>query len=124
MQMFQPSTPLAPTWAQNAHTLLPALALLVVGLGGLMIATLVPTGAGGQYAVVAPPWYTLARTIALAQKAGGAVSDAGGPANIIIVHGRGAGFEQALYAAGAWAVIDPMHLRGCAGFAPADEGMR
>jgi hypothetical protein len=104
--------------------LLPAVALLMTGLAALAVATLMPTGAGGQYGVVAPPWYTLSRTIALVQRAQGQISDAGGPANIVIAHGRGPGFEHALYAAGAWLVIDPMQLRGCAGFAPANGNMR
>lgn len=120
------ANPRAPLSTMGA--MLPAAGLLVLGLAGLVIATLTPSGAGGQYAVVAPPWYTLPRTIALVQKAQGRISDAGGPAYIVIAHGQGPGFEHALYAAGAWLVLDPMRLRGCAGFAPGvagtDEGMR
>ena len=96
----------------------------MLGLAGLVLATLMPTGAGGQYAVIAPPWYTLSRTFALVRRAGGDISDAGGPANIVIAHARGPGFERALYGAGAWLVIDPMRLRGCAGFAPAEGTMQ
>ena len=102
----------------QARALLPAVGLLVLGLAGLVLATLSPTGAGGQYAVIAPPWYTLSRTLGLVRQAGGDIADAGGPANIVIVHARGPGFARALYRAGAWLVVDPGQLRGCAGFAP------
>lgn len=103
--------------------LLPAAALLALGMFGLVAATLAPTGKDGQYAVIAPPWYDLRRTITLIQTAGGGVADIGGPANIVIAHSEKPGFVRALYGAGAWLVIDPMQLRGCVGFKPApDQG--
>lgn len=97
----------------------PAAALLVVGLIGLVVATLAPTGRDGQYAVVAPPWYDLQQTIALIRAADGGIADMGGPSNIVIAHSDDPDFVGALYRAGAWVVIDPMRLRGCVGFKPA-----
>lgn len=96
--------------------------LLVLGLVGLVVATLMPTGKDGQYGVIAPPWYNLSRTIALIRQAQGDIAETGGPANIVIVHSRRPDFVRAAYAAGAWLVIDPVQLRGCAGFAPAGQG--
>jgi hypothetical protein len=96
--------------------LLPAAALLFVGLFGLAAASFAPTGKDGQYAVIAPPWYDLRQTIALIQAADGGVADIGGPSNIVIAQSENPGFVHALYGAGAWLVIDPMRLRGCIGF--------
>ncbi|MBY8821606.1 hypothetical protein [Sphingomonas colocasiae] len=99
--------------------LVPAAALLLVGLIGLVAATLAPTGRDGQYVVVAPPWYDLPETLALIRRADGGIVDAGGPDAMVIVHSDDPGFIDAAYRAGAWAVIDPMRLRGCVGFRPA-----
>lgn len=101
--------------------LVPAVALLFVGMFGLVAATLAPTGKDGQYAVIAPPWYDLRQTITLIKTAGGGVADIGGPANIVIAHSEKPGFVRSLYGAGAWLVIDPMQLRGCVGFKPAPD---
>lgn len=103
----------------HLRALWPALVLLVLGLGGLTAATVMPTGKDGQYAVIAPPWYALSDTITLIRRAHGDIAQTGGPANIIIAHATTPDFVRAAYGAGAWLVIDPMHLRGCAGFAPA-----
>lgn len=99
--------------------LVPAAALLFVGLIGLAAATLAPTGRDGQYAVVAPPWYDLPETLALIRTANGGIVDAGGPGNMVIAQSDDPAFVDAAYRAGAWAVIDPMRLRGCVGFRPA-----
>lgn len=94
----------------------PAAALLFTGMTALLVATLSPSGKDDQYAVIAPPWYRLGETIALIQKADGGIADIGGPANVVIAHSKNPDFVRALYSAGAWLVIDPMTLRGCAGF--------
>jgi hypothetical protein len=90
---------------------------MLVTVFGILAATLWPSGGGGQYAVVAPPSYSLSRTIALARVAGGEIVDVGGPQNVIIVHSGRKNFVTALYGAGAWLVVDPQRLRGCLGFA-------
>jgi hypothetical protein len=100
---------------------LPAGALLIVGLGVLAIATLSPSGRHGQYAVIAPPWYSLAQTISLVRAANGGIVDVGNPGNMVIAFSDKPDFVRALYRAGAWLVIDPMRLRGCLGFRPTNE---
>lgn len=101
-----------------------AAALMAVFLLGLVIATLYPTGKDGQYAVVAPPWYSLSRTMALIQVADGRIVDTGDRANMVIVQSTHPDFVRTLYRAGAWLVIDPLRLRGCIGFKSADEEAR
>lgn len=97
----------------------PAAVLLGVLLLGLTGATLYPSGKDDQYVVVAPPWYSLNQTLALVQSVDGRIVDAGGPSNMAIIHSTRPDFVRTLYGAGAWLVIDPLQLRGCAGFAPA-----
>jgi hypothetical protein len=94
----------------------PATALLVFGALGISAATLSPSSARGQYAVMAPPWYDLAQTVALVAAAGGDLVDLGGLTNIVVVHSSEPGFVRALYRAGAWLVLDPGLLRGCLGW--------
>ncbi|CAN5367994.1 hypothetical protein BH10PSE18_BH10PSE18_39370 [soil metagenome] len=89
---------------------------MTVFLLGLVVATLYPSGKDGQYAVVAPPWYSVNQTIALIQAADGRIVDTGDYANMAIVHSTKPDFVRALYGAGAWLVIDPLRLRGCIGF--------
>ncbi|MCG2842114.1 hypothetical protein L6Q21_14085 [Sandaracinobacter sp. RS1-74] len=93
----------------------PALALLALGLTGLAAAYLTPGGSGGQYAVVAPPWYGPGRTFDLVAAAGGRIAYAGGPGNLVVAWSDEPGFAGRLYGAGAWLVVDPMRLRGCRG---------
>lgn len=92
----------------------PAATLLIIGMLGLSIATLSPSGKGGQYAVIVPPWYSLGQTVALIQHAGGQIADLNG-GNVVIVHSNAPNFIRNLYRAGAWLVLDPLRLRGCGG---------
>ena len=94
---------------------IPAVALLIIGISGIAIATLQPSRKGGEYAVVAPPWYGLGQTISLIRAADGRVADTVGPTNIIIAYSDNPAFVEALYRAGAWLVIDPIQSRGCVG---------
>ena len=105
----------APAKRHAFRDFLPAAALLAVGLAGLAVAKLMPTGADGQYAVIAPPWYALPQTISLVQAAHGGIVEVGDAANVVIASSREPGFVRALYGAGAWLVIDPVRLRGCLG---------
>ena len=105
------------------HHFVPAAVLMIVITVGVFVATLWPSGDQGQYAVVAPPSYTLGRTIALVRAAGGGVVDVGGLKNVVIVHSANKNFVAASYRAGAWLVVDPQRLRGCIGF-PQDSTSR
>jgi hypothetical protein len=96
--------------------LVPALALLIVSAIAIVAAGFSPTGAGGQYALIAPPWFDQGQTMQLAGAAGGDVVDIGGFSNVMIVHAKDPNIVRALYAAGAWLVLDPARLRGCLGF--------
>jgi hypothetical protein len=107
---------LADTGRRRLTDFAPAIALLLLSVAGIFGAALEPSGRNGQYAVVAPPWYDQAETIALAGQAGGRIVDVGGLANVIIVHADTPKFVAALYRAGAWLVIDPGMLRGCLGY--------
>ena len=100
----------APAW-------LPAAALLAISAVAILLAGFGPTGAGGQYAVVAPPWFDLGRTVQLANAAGGEIVDVGGLSNVVIIHSGDPKIVSALYAAGAWLVLDPVRMRGCLDFA-------
>jgi hypothetical protein len=93
--------------------LLPAVALLIVSAVGIAAAALSPSGDGGQYAVVTPPWYDRSETMGLVAIAGGDIIDFGGSSNVVIAHSDNPGFVRGLYHAGAWLVIDPVILRGC-----------
>ena len=93
----------------------PAAALLAVSAVAILLAGFSPTGANGQYAVVAPPWFDLGRTMQLADAAGGQTVDVGGLPNVVIIHSDDPTIVRALYAAGAWLVLDPGQLRGCLG---------
>ena len=92
----------------------PAASLLVLGMLALCIAMLSPSGKGGQYAVIAPPWYNLSQTVALIQHADGRIADLNG-GHVVIVHSDKPDFVRNLYHAGAWLVVDPLRLRGCGG---------
>jgi hypothetical protein len=95
----------------------PAITLLIVSAVGILLSALSPSGGRGQYAVIAPPWYSFAQTAGLVATAGGDIVDFGAIADVVIAHSDSPGFVGALYRAGAWLVIDPVGLRGCLGFA-------
>jgi hypothetical protein len=94
----------------------PAVALLLIGMVALPMATFSPSGKDGQYGVIAPPWYRIGDTISLIRKADGGIVEVGGSANVVIAHSESPDFARALYSAGAWLVVDPISLRGCGGF--------
>lgn len=98
--------------------LAPAMALLFVSVLGISGASFAPSGKSGQYAVVAPPWFTIGETISLAHNAHDDIVDFGGLANIIVVHSDSRNAVRDLYGAGAWLVVDPLESRGCLGLRP------
>jgi hypothetical protein len=93
----------------------PAAVLLIVSAISVFIAGLSPSGDQGQYAVVAPPWFSLAQTAGLVGMAGGDIVEVGGLSSVVIAHSVNPTFVHSVYRAGAWLVIDPVRLRGCLG---------
>jgi hypothetical protein len=96
-------------------SLLPAALLLPASLVGILAAGLQPGMGATQFAVLGPPWRETVGMIALVDRAGGAVLDAGGWRNIVIARSEDPGFAAAAYRAGAWLVLDAVRLRGCLG---------
>lgn len=91
----------------------PAILLLIAGVLGLAVATLSSSGKSGQYAVIAPPWYTLADTVSLIEQADGRIADIRSNSHVVIVYSERPRFVHDLYRAGAWLVLDPGRLAGC-----------
>jgi hypothetical protein len=68
---------------------------------------------GTEVAAIFAPWLTSEEAFARAGSAGGNVVRQGVFATILVVHGKDASVIDHLYAAGAWAVIDPVAFGGC-----------
>lgn len=68
---------------------------------------------GADVAAIFPPWATRESAFARAVAAGGMVVRQGTLDTILVVHGGKPGLIERLYAAGAWAVIDPVAFGGC-----------
>ncbi len=66
-----------------------------------------------EVAAIFPPWTHPERAFAGAIAAGGLIVRTGAFDWILVVHGEDAGIVARLYAAGAWAVIDPVAFGGC-----------
>lgn len=64
-------------------------------------------------AAIFPPWIGRERAFVAAATAGGRVVRQGARDWILVVHGDDAGLVDRLYAAGAWAVVDPVAFGGC-----------
>jgi hypothetical protein len=68
---------------------------------------------GADVAAIFAPWATREGAFARALAAGGVVVRQGTIGTILVVHGGNPGLVDRLYAAGAWAVIDPVAFGGC-----------
>ena len=66
-----------------------------------------------EVAAIFPPWMGRERALAAVLVARGVVVREGAIGSILVVHGEEAGVVDRLYAAGAWAVIDPVAFGGC-----------
>ena len=66
-----------------------------------------------QVAAIFAPWTSGQRAIAQVAQAGGLVVRRGAIDAIVVVHGDDPALIERLYAAGAWAVIDPDAWGGC-----------
>jgi hypothetical protein len=72
-----------------------------------------PQPGAAEVAAIFPPWIAPERALAQIAGAGGLVVRQGAFDSIVVVHGEEAGLVDRLYAAGAWAVIDPVAFGGC-----------
>lgn len=93
--------------------MLPALALMIAGLLGLIIATLFGDIVPNQYVVIGSPGQTRDDMIAIVAEAEGAILNIGGFENILIVGSERTDFAAALEGAGAWAVFPAPVAFGC-----------
>lgn len=98
---------------QTAVIYLPAVLLLIAGLAGLAIASLLDGRESGRYLVIAPPNATLADTINLVRAADGRLVQAGRFSNIVIAGSSQPNFAAALRKAGAWLAIAAPDRGGC-----------
>jgi hypothetical protein len=64
-------------------------------------------------AVMFAPWTTRGAVLARVTIAEGLIVREGIIDSIVVVHGGSAGLIDRLYAAGAWAVVDPVAFGGC-----------
>jgi hypothetical protein len=88
--------------------------------GAMIVASLLPVAwlaaqprGTAEVAAIFPPWASHERAIVAVAAAGGLVVRRGAFDAILVVHGQDAHFVNRLYAAGAWAVIDPTAFGGC-----------
>lgn len=68
---------------------------------------------GADVAAIFAPWTTRESAFTQVVAAGGLVVRQGTLDTILVVHGGNPGLIGRLYAAGAWAVIDPVAFGGC-----------
>jgi hypothetical protein len=95
------------------HDLIPALALLVIGLVGFLLASFWPKGDGRQFLVFAAPSVTLGQTINLVQRAGGGLVQVSRFSNILVASSDRPGFAADLHKAGALIVVAVSVPTGC-----------
>ncbi|QYM71653.1 hypothetical protein K1X45_08720 [Pseudochrobactrum sp. Wa41.01b-1] len=103
------------TGDQRCHIrdLMPAIALLVLLLGGIAVAFLKPTGKDDQYIVMVAPWRTLNSVISSIQTAEGAIISINASSSLITVYSENKDFPNRLYSAGEWLVFEPLLPGGC-----------
>ena len=72
-----------------------------------------------RVAAIFPPWTSAEHAFAAVAQAGGRIVRPGIIDSILVVQGDDANLPDRLYAAGAWAVIDPAAWGGCLAVQPA-----
>ena len=91
-----------------------AAGLVAVSLVPLVAAGDLPDSRTGTVAAVFGPLAAPADTVRAVAGTGGRIVGAGGWTNVILVNASKPGFAGRLRAAGAWLVLDPGGLAGCA----------
>ena len=66
-----------------------------------------------RVAAIFPPWTSAEAAVSRVAQAGGRIVRAGAIDAIVVAQGDDADFADRLYAAGAWAVVDPAAWGGC-----------
>jgi hypothetical protein len=66
-----------------------------------------------RVAAIFPPWTSAEHAMAQVARAGGRIVRSGAIDAIVVAQGADADFADRLYAAGAWAVVDPAAWGGC-----------
>ncbi|NTH15386.1 hypothetical protein G6L99_25035 [Agrobacterium rhizogenes] len=111
--------------------ILPALALLLVSAFGIGAMTYGNPAPDAQMAVIGPPWWKEDWMASLVAAAGGRMIAGGALPNIIVVRRAPEGERRpdepedlvaALYAAGAWLVLDAPTQRSCRGLVDNGKG--
>lgn len=102
--------------------LVPATALLVIGLTALLIACLFRAEDRGQYMLVFAPWSEPATNIRRISAAGGGLMGVGAFSNVIVAASSAPDFTSSIRKAGAWLAIPAPGLAGC--FASSEGSMR
>jgi ABC-type nitrate/sulfonate/bicarbonate transport system substrate-binding protein len=74
-----------------------------------------------RVAAIFPPWTSAEHAMAQVAQSGGRIVRAGLIDAIVVVQGDDANLVDRLYAAGAWAVVDPSAWGGCLAGQPAHE---
>jgi hypothetical protein len=72
-----------------------------------------------RVAAIFPPWTSAENAMSRVAQAGGRIVRAGAIDAIVVVQGDEADLTDRLYAAGAWAVVDPAAWGGCLASGPA-----
>ena len=106
--------------AFRIRDLLPAAVLALLGLVGLVVATLSMNAAPGQYLVVAARWQGREKLAEMVWRAGGGVAGFGGLSSVVVAMGDGPGFAETLRA--QWACIVLPSPRGLGCFTAPDGG--
>jgi len=93
--------------------LLPAAVLLACGLVALSAASIWSEATDDKFVVVAPPGWSLGRTIALVRAGDGRLVRTGNFANVVFASSSDPRFAARLRAAGAWLVESAPLAPGC-----------
>jgi hypothetical protein len=106
--------------ARQWPAILAAALLSVASVVPMVWLELRPQG-GAEVAAIFPPWLGREHAFTRVAAAGGLIVRQGARDWILVVHGDDAGLIDRLYAAGAWAVIDPVAFGGCLARSPDDR---
>lgn len=99
--------------ALRVRDLAPAIALLVIGLMALQIATISTRGVPGQYLVIARPGASLGETLTIVGEARGGLRRVTGFSNMVVASSSAPDFSKKLQASGAWLVLPSPVRSGC-----------